>query len=161
MGADEPPELRLLTPSALGRLPLEPPQGLQFALRLDHAFDAGDPESADQFFLEVPVTPEETGPLEILARIVNREAGLLEGARDPVFLACIVEPDHLGPTRECRQRGKEPAKGMRSADGEDLDPKRVEVNVAAPSQGFERNLVAPPFHDHDRPCADDLGKGGG
>jgi hypothetical protein len=132
------------------RLLLEGAEGPEVALRVEDGFDRRGAVSADQLVLEVRVTNVETQPFHIDAGEAGAEAGPLETAPEDVLLARITETGQPRVQPLGAEPSEEASYRLRTSDRHDGNALAVEIPTAACSEGFERDLVADPFDEHDR-----------
>ena len=89
------------------------------------------------------------------------EPSLLETAPDVALLCGVAETrqPYVKPLRA--EQSQEPSYGLGTSNWHDGDSLGVKVPTTARSERFECELVADPFHEHDRARVDAFGQGGG
>jgi hypothetical protein len=150
-GAEEAPELLLMGPSLPRRLLLEGAEGFKVTLRVDDPFYGGGTEGADELVLEVRDAHVETESFHLGASEVGAEAGPLETSLEVALLRSVTQarqPD-VGPVRA--EQVKEASDVLRAPHRHDGNALIIKAPTAAPSESFERELVAHSFDEHDRP----------
>ena len=158
VGADEAPKLRLAAPSLPGRLLLERAERSKLALSVDDLFHTGGAEAADQLVLQVGdahIEPEcfHVGPTE-----AGTQAGLLQAVPEVALLAGVAQArqsDVHAPRAEQLQEAPDVPGTAHWHDGNALSGK---IPTTALSQRLERDLVAAPLNQHDRPWVDNRGQ---
>ena len=131
------------------RLLLEGAEGAKVALSVDDLFHGSSAEGEDQLVLQVCDAHIEAESLHVGSSEVGAEAGPLEAALEVVLLSGVaetgkpdVEPARAEPVEEAADR-------LRTSHRHNRDALGVEISTAAPSQRFERDLVAGPFDEDD------------
>jgi hypothetical protein len=147
--AHEAPELLLLASSVPRSLLLQRAEGSELSLGVDDLFDRGGAMSADQLVLQVCDAHVEPESFHLGAGEVGAETRPLETALELALLCGVAEarqPDVEPPRAEQIQEASD---GLRAPDRDDGDPLGVEIAATAPSERFERPLVADPLDEHD------------
>jgi hypothetical protein len=156
VGAEEAPELLLSGPSSPRRLLLEGAERFKVTLSVDDLFHAGGTEGADQLVLQVCDAHVETEPFHIGASEVGAEPGPLETAPEVALLSGVTEARQSDVKPLRAEQIQEASDGLRAPNRHNGDALSVKIPTTAPSQRFERTLVADPFNKHDRTCEDGL-----
>ena len=152
--AHKAPKLLLSRPSLPRRLLLQGAEGSKLSLSVDDLFHGGDTESADQLVLQICDAHIEAEPFHIDASEIGTEASPNETASELVLLCGVTQtrqPD-VEPLRT--EQIQEPSDGLRTPDGHNGNALSVKISTTAPSECFERALVADPFNEHDRTRVD-------
>jgi hypothetical protein len=150
----EAPKLLNIGPCLLRGLLLERSEGSKLTLRVDDLFHRGDSESPDQLVLQVCDAHVEPECLHVGPSEVGAMAGPLESAPKVALLAGVAEarePD-IQPLRAVE--AQEASNVRRTSDRHDGNALSVKTPPTAPSEGFQRTLVADPFNKDDRVCFD-------
>jgi lipoyl(octanoyl) transferase len=147
----EPPELRLHGSSPPRRLLLERAERADVSLRLDDSLDAVGSEGADQLVLQIRVAHVEAEALHVRPVEVAAEPRVLERSPEVTLLGRVAEscqPDTAPPRAELVDEAPDRLGAADRHDGDTLGGK-----VATPplGEGFEREPVADPLDEDDRP----------
>ena len=154
--AHEAPKLLLGGPfSPLGLL-LEGAEGPKIALSVHDLLNGVGAKRADKLVLQIGDAHVEAQPFHLWTREVGAEARPLEPALEVAFLSGIAEScqpdvDPLGA-----EEIQEASDALCTSHCHDRNALSVEVPTTACSQRFERDLIADPFHKHDRACEGSL-----
>jgi hypothetical protein len=154
VGADEPSKLRLAAPSSPGRLLLERAERSELTLALDDLFHSGGAKAADQLLLQVGDADVEPECFHVGATQVGTEAGPLQTTPDVGLLASVAQarqPDVQAPRTEPLEEASDVPCTAHRHDGNAF---RGKVSTTASSQRLERDLVASPLDQHNRPWVD-------
>jgi hypothetical protein len=154
VGADEAPKLRLAAPSSPGRLLLEGAERSKLTLSLDDLFHTGGTKAADQLVLQVGNAHIEPECLHLGATEVGAKAGPLQTAPEVALLAGVTQtrqPDVQAPRTEQLQEASEVAGTAHRHHG---NARSGKIATTARSEGLERDLVAAPLNQHNRPWVD-------
>jgi hypothetical protein len=158
VGADEAPKLRLAAASLPGRLPLEGVERAKLTLSLDDLFHTGGTKAADQLVLQVGNAHIEPECLHLGATEVGAKAGPLQTAPEVALLAGVTQtrqPDVQAPRTEQLQEASDVPRTAHWHHGNALSGK---LSTTALSERLERDLVACPLNQHDRPWVDAWGQ---
>jgi hypothetical protein len=158
VGANEAPKLRLAAASLPGRLLLEGAERSKLALSVDDLFHTGGAKAADQLVLQIGdahIEPEcfHVGPTE-----VGTEAGPLQTAPEVALLTGVTQArqSHVpAPRTEQLQEAPDVPGAAHWHNGNALSGK---IPTTALSHRLERDLVAAPLNQHDRPWVDTWGQ---
>jgi hypothetical protein len=154
VGADEAPKLLLAAPSSPGRLLLEDAERSKLTLGLDDLFHRGAAKAADQLVLQVGDAHVETECFHVGATQVEAEAGPLQTAPEVALLTGVTQarqPDVQAPRTEQLQEASQVPGTAHWHHGNALSGK---LATTAPSERLERDLVADPLNQHNRPWVD-------
>ena len=149
--AHESPELIVGGSSQPRRLLLEGAERSELALLLDDAFHGGGAERPDQLILQILHAHVEPERLHVGAGETGAEAGPLEAALEVTLLGRVTEacqPDAEPPWTESIQEAPDVLRASDRCDGDALG---VEIPVPALGQRFEREPIADPLNEHNRP----------
>jgi hypothetical protein len=125
-------------------------------LSVHHLLDGGGSERADQLVLEICIAHVETEAFSLGAAVTSAEAGPLQSAPEVALLRSVAEArqSDVQPSRaESFQRTTD---SLGTADGHDEYALCGEIPPSALGQRLERALVADPFDENDRTCAEEL-----
>jgi hypothetical protein len=157
VGADEAAKLCLAASSSPGRLLLERAERSELALSLDDLFHTGSTKAADQLLLQVGDAHVEAERFHVGPTEVGTQASPLQTAPEVGLLAGVTQPRQSGvqaPRTEQLQEASEVAGAAHRHDGNALSGK---IATTALSERLERDLVADPLNEHDRPWVDAWG----
>jgi hypothetical protein len=154
VGADEAPKLRLAAPSSPRRLLLERAERSKLTLALDDLFHSGGTNAADQLLLQVGDADVETECFHVGATKVGTEAGLLQTAPEVGRLASVTQAGKPNVQAPRTEQLKEASDVPCTAHRHDGNAFRGKVSTTALSQRLERDLVASPLNQHNRPWVD-------
>src|SRR5262245_57669814 len=130
---------------------LECPEGAQVAVLLDDALDDLRPERADELVLEVGVADEEAEQFHAVPREVCPETRVLQAPPEAALLAHVAEPGEREVETRWAVEVERAADCLRAADRDDRDALRRKVPPASVGKRLERDAVAEPLDEHDRP----------
>jgi hypothetical protein len=153
-GAEEAPELLLKGPAPLGRLTLEGAERPELPLPLDQLLHRGWAEAADQLVLQVGHAHVEPERRHLGAVEVGAEPGPLQAAPEVVLLPGVAQAGQAEVQPLGAVQLQEPPDVPGAAHGDDADALGGEVPAPACGQDLKHDLVAGPFHEHDRPRLD-------
>ena len=151
VGAEETPELLLRSPPSPRRLLLEGAERFKLTLSLDDPFHSGGPEGTDQLVLQVRDAHVETESFHVDAREVGPEAGPLETAPEVALLAGVTEARQFEAKAPRTEPIEEASDVRRAPQGHDGNTLSLEIPTTVPGQRFERELIADPLDQDDRP----------
>lgn len=143
-------QLAVDPPPSPRRLLLEGPERAEVALRLEHRFDGGGADGANQLVLEVCNTHVEPQPFHVEAAEPRAEASPLQAAAEHVLLAHVTETGQPQVQPLGAKPSQEAAYRVCSADRHDQNTFVLEIATTARSEGLERDLVTDSFDEHDR-----------
>src|SRR5581483_1261994 len=154
--AHEAAQLCLDRPPSPGGLLLERPEGSQVAVFREQRLDARRAHRPYQLVLEIRVADEEAEPLHSGARgprppRTRPEPGPLERPAEVTFLARVAEARDRQPEPVRTEALERPPDRLRSADRHDRDAFRRQVAAKTSGERLERDPVADPFGEDDRP----------
>jgi hypothetical protein len=129
---------------------LEGAERSKLALSFDDVFDGGGAERADQLVLQVHDAHEETECFHVGASEVRAEARTLETAPERALLSDVAETGQSDVAPVWAEEIQEVADARRTPDGHDGNSLGVKIPTPAPSERFERDLVADSFNQYDR-----------
>jgi hypothetical protein len=154
VGADEAPKLLLAGPSSPGRLLLERAERSKLALSLDNLFHTGGTQAADQLVLQVGDAHMEPERFQLGATEVGAEAGPLQTAPEVALLTGVTQArqPEVQPSRT--EQLQEVSDVPRTAHRHDGNALSGEIATTARGERLERDLVAAPLNQHDRPWVD-------
>jgi hypothetical protein len=158
VGADEAPKLLLAAPCSPGRLPLERAERSKLTLGLDDLFHRGGTKAADQFVLQVGDAHVEPEGFHADATEVGTQAGPLQTAPEVALLTDVTQArqsDVQAPRTEQLQEASDVPRTAHWHHGNALSGK---LSTTALSERLERDLVACPLNQHDRPWVDAWGQ---
>jgi len=158
VGAEEAPELLLNGPSLPRRLLLEGAERFKVTLSVDDLFHGDGTEGADQLVLQVCDAHVETESFHIGASEVGAEAGPLETALEVALLCGVTEARQSDVKPLRAEQIQEASDVLRTPNWHDGDALSIKIPTTAPSQRFERELVADPFDKYDRTCGTGLSR---
>ncbi len=154
----EAPKLLRGGPPLPCRLFLQGAERSKLTLTLNDQFHGGCAESADQLVLEVCDAHVETQPFHLDASEMGAEAGPLETAPEVALLRGVTEtrqPD-VSPRRS--EQIQESSYRLRTPDRHNRDALSAKIPTTALSEGFECDLIAGSFNEHDRTQVDARGQ---
>src|SRR5215831_10247695 len=150
-GPHEPVELLLRAlPLPRGHLP-EDAQRPELALRADDPLDRGHAEGPDQLLLQIGAADVEAERLHVGAGQGGAHAGPLQGPPEVAFLGGVAQAGQPDAEPVGAEQVQEVADVGRAVQVHDGDALRVERNAPPPGQRLERDPVAHPLDDDDRP----------
>ena len=133
----------------LGRLLLHDPERAEITLGLDHGFDRGGAERADQLVLEIENAHVEADGLHSGTVQVRPEAGSLETADEVAFLADVAEAGETDVDTIGSEQTHELGNRLGAADRHDGDAVCRQAAPAALGQDLDRDSIADAFDEHD------------
>jgi hypothetical protein len=154
VSADEAPELLLAAPCSPRRLLLERAERSKLALSLDDLFHTGGTKAAEQLVLQVSDAHVEPEGFHLGATEVGTDAGSLQTAPEVALLAGVTQarqPEVQPPRTESFQ---EVSDVPRTAHWHHGNARSGKIPTTAVSERLERDLVADPLNQHDRPWVD-------
>ena len=124
---------------------------MQVALRGDNSFNGLGAEAPDQFVLEIDDADVEAERLHVVALEVRTKAGALEAAPEVALLSDIAQAckPQVEPLRA--EAFQESADCLRTSDRNDRHALRFEAPTPTPRERLERDLVARPLDEDNRP----------
>jgi hypothetical protein len=158
VGADEAPKLLLAAPSSPRRLLLERAERSKLALSLDDLFHTRGAKAAEQLVLQVGDAHIEAECFHPGATEVGAQASPLQTTPDVALLAGVTQtrqPDVQPPRTEQLQEASDVPRTAHWDDGNALSGK---IPTTALSDRLQRDLVADPLNQHDRPWVDAWGQ---
>ena len=155
--ADEPSQLRLDRPLALGRLALQDSERGELALFVDDALDLVDTEGPNQLVLEIEIAGEEAEPFHVLQREAGPHARTLETAPVGALLTDVAQSSDTHAPAPGPERAQIPEHVGRTTDRHDRHTGGDEIDVAPAGQCLDGGLVAHTLHEQRRlPSVDHL-----
>ena len=124
--------------------------GPELSLGVDDLFHGGGAEGADQLVLQVCDAHVETQPFHLARERLEPSPARSRPRRKSPFLSGVTETrqPEIEPLRA--EHVQESSDRLRPPDWYDGNALSVEIPATAPSQRFERALVADPLDEHDR-----------